>query len=323
MGLRFETLRLTRGANEQWWRYGASGLAAWSYLWGSSAVSEETLRIVEQVRTRGVAVSHVDRLFPTRDAFSELRSHVGSLTDRSGHQIDRARERRGEILQVSLTGEHPTLELTDPVVRFLMTPELTAVAGHFYRMAPRLLECKVWQTIAADSTPVRTQRWHRDRPGDRHVLKCFVYLNDVTDGSGPFCFAPGTHLGGDVEPSQAAVLEGKVERFDDANVDDQLEVMRCTGPVGTVVFADTTGLHMGGRSVFGERLMITAQYASAAAWQRPYFDVTEPSAAESTVASAAATGSADRNTRYALGLDPPPRARHLRRNRRVGHDALT
>jgi len=309
MGARFVTLRRARGFNETWWRYGASGLAAWSYLWGSSAVSGEALEIVERLRTEGVAVTHVDRLLPGSEIFCQLRHHVAGLVADHAGEIQQARRRRSEVRQVSMTGEHPTLSPTDPVVRFLLTPALADVAGLYYRMAPRLLECKVWQTVASDADPVRTQRWHRDRPGDRHVLKCFVYLNDVSESCGPFCFCPGTHQGGGIAPSRAAVLEGKVERFDDEGVESGLDVLRCTGPVGTIVFADTTGLHMGGRSVFGERLMITAQYGSAAAWQRPYFEALD--------------GPADRSTRYALGIGRAPRVRHLRHGRRSHQEAET
>ena len=301
MGVRFETLRRTRGTHETWWRYGASGLAAWSYLWGSTGFGDEALAVVEQLRTHGVAISHVDRLLPDPEAFSAIRHHVAALQARKAGEVVAARSRRGEVRQVSLTGDRPTVSIDDPVVRFLLDPPLAEVAGLFYRMTPRLLEAKVWQTVASDAAPSGTQRWHRDRPGDRHVLKCFVYLNEVRESSGPFCFCPGTQVGGSVVPRTAVVMDGKVERFDDGGVESELDVVRCVGPVGTVVFADTTGLHMGGRSVFGERLMITSQYGSAAAWQKPYFDV--------------AGRPRDRPGRYALGMDRPPRVRHLRRDR--------
>ncbi|MBV9953299.1 MAG: hypothetical protein JO291_15200 [Acidimicrobiia bacterium] len=298
MGLRFEALRRVRGGNEAWWRYGANGLAAWSHLAAAHALPEAVLDIDGQLTTTGVAVSHVEDLFGDVRPFTSLRLHVERLLVVKGPAIRDARAQGEDSVQVSLTGEHPTLRPTDPLVRFVLDPRLVAVPDHFYRMPARLLECKVWQTIAGRNAPVRTQRWHRDRPGDRHVVKCFVYLNDVDDDAGPFCFALGSQRGQLPMDGVASGRDGLVDRFDDATVESAFSIRRCSGPAGTVIFANTTGLHMGGRSTAGERLMLTAQFGSAAAWQRRYFDAPEIPV--------------QRSTAYALGVARPPRAKHMR-----------
>jgi ectoine hydroxylase-related dioxygenase (phytanoyl-CoA dioxygenase family) len=49
-------------------------------------------------------------------------------------------------------------------------------------------------------------RWHRDY-NDQHLVKVFVYLVDVDEGTGPFEYVPGSARGGryaDIWPWQPA-----------------------------------------------------------------------------------------------------------------------
>ena len=53
-------------------------------------------------------------------------------------------------------------------------------------------------TAAGGSGRIASQRWHRDF-NDKHLLKAFLYLVDVDEGTGPFQYVPGSAPGGRYE----------------------------------------------------------------------------------------------------------------------------
>ncbi len=103
-------------------------------------------------------------------------------------------------------------------------------------------------------------------------VKVFGFLDDVTEDNAPMVYWTGTHkdaewrwipdylrfnglerLNGDRNFSQYRVNEFERTREDFNRV-------TCTGPAGTVVIADTRGLHRGSMLTKGHRLQIFSQY---------------------------------------------------------------
>jgi hypothetical protein len=98
-------------------------------------------------------------------------------------------------------------------------------------------------------------------------VKTFLYLRDVNENHGPFCYIPGTHNGGpfrEVYPQKVAVgvypKDGQVDKRFSA---DQRKI--CTGSAGTLIFCDTTGFHKGGHPIERGRLVFNAVYTTNAA----------------------------------------------------------
>ncbi|TCM20501.1 hypothetical protein EDF56_102162 [Novosphingobium sp. PhB165] len=122
----------------------------------------------------------------------------------------------------------------------------------------------------ADGTELGPRQWHRDRE-DRKMIKLAVYCSDVTDRGGPF------ELISRVDPSQG-VDDRYVYEFGTPEVlnerlgaDYSRDVVSCTGPVGTVVFADTARFfHRGAPAHDKDRAALFYGYF-ANSTRHPYF----------------------------------------------------
>jgi len=103
--------------------------------------------------------------------------------------------------------------------------------------------------------------WHRDSPV-HHQTKAICYLSDVTDDNGPFQYIPssnskasviGAYLKGIFSPGQY--------RFSETELNDYCsergqEVVDMTAEAGTLLFADTKGIHRGKPIKNGRRYVL-------------------------------------------------------------------
>jgi hypothetical protein len=92
-----------------------------------------------------------------------------------------------------------------------------------------------------------------------------VYLTDVDEGAGPFTYAPGTHLLGNVKTEPEYHMENGVKRTVDEQMDKIVpkeKWVTALVPKYTVVFADTHGYHKGGLAREHDRLLYTCMYTS-------------------------------------------------------------
>ncbi len=87
-----------------------------------------------------------------------------------------------------------------------------------------------------------SQSWHFDPEGE-HVIKAFLFFDEITDEAGPFQYAIGSHL--DTREvaigSNGYAAQGSVEK---SFAPDEIRTCHC--PAGTIVFSNTHGLHRGG-----------------------------------------------------------------------------
>jgi hypothetical protein len=112
---------------------------------------------------------------------------------------------------------------------------------------------------------VASQNWHVDFD-DKHLLKAFVYLSDVGAGHGPFEYVPGSQPGGphhSVRP-WVPMGYGRVLDEDLAKSVPAETIATFTGPKGTLILCNTSGLHRGGFATAGPRVLATATYCSPA-----------------------------------------------------------
>ena len=85
-----------------------------------------------------------------------------------------------------------------------LSPYLLDVASAYLRMWPKLSYVDLWYTVPqpAEAKRVASQLWHYDFD-DKHLLKAFLYLDDVDPETGPFEYVAGSQPGGphhDVRP---------------------------------------------------------------------------------------------------------------------------
>jgi len=106
--------------------------------------------------------------------------------------------------------------------------------------------------------------WHRD--SFTNQFKAIVYLNDVDASGGPFQFVRGSHrLGAMIQDRRVAGMSVSQSRVDDSQIAKLVaqqpdRLLTLTGKAGTVILADTTGLHRGMPIVAGTRYALTNYY---------------------------------------------------------------
>ncbi len=118
-----------------------------------------------------------------------------------------------------------------------------------------------------DDRHVGTRLWHQDAE-DVHVVRMVIYLNDVTEGGGPFEYVPRStglrykrFAGGDGELTN--------ERMRAVMPYDRWK--RVTGPAGTVVLADTAKVfHHESLQTERERSVVMIGYSSRRPTGREY-----------------------------------------------------
>lgn len=158
-------------------------------------------------------------------------------------------------------------------LRLALEPRLLEAVAGYYRMWPRLHQIALHiNSPTSEPVPRATQLWHRD-DGDLKVVKVFVYLVDVDETNGPFCYIPKTQALGalaqvwpDQLPDQGVMT--LYERETRAT-DEEMSVSvppalwkTCVGPKHTMILADTTGYHRGLKPVSGTRIMLSLTYSS-------------------------------------------------------------
>jgi hypothetical protein len=163
--------------------------------------------------------------------------------------------------------------------RACLSPHLLDVANGYLRMWSKLSYVDLWYTVpqTEGAERVASQLWHYDFD-DRHLLKAFLYLDDVDAATGPFEYVAGSQPGGryhEVRPWKPMGY-GRVpeEEVQQGVPDDAIRTF--TAPRGTIIFCNTSGLHRGGFATARARVLATATYcspASLAALSQRNYDV--------------------------------------------------
>ncbi len=166
-----------------------------------------------------------------------------------------------------------------PLIRFGVCHELldsvTAALGE----PVRLHSANIWVTLPSiRQEPIYSQQWHRD-PEDNSLIKVFLYLRDVDADCGPFQYILESHqrdwdyCSRGTYPTQAQVEATGRERLAEMTS----RVREFTGPTGTLVLANTSGLHRGGHS---NKLRLNAawMYTTINSPHERYFQVPAPPA---------------------------------------------
>lgn len=230
------------------------------YAASSPQLTEAQKRVVQELSTDGIAISHLDELFPGRSMLAVLQSEMRRLESR-------ATPNEKKMFLTQLIELYPVLDVESPFVTFALSPEVLGCVSAYLGMWPKLFyyTLGVTEPVEPGLLPRQSQNWHRD-PEDRFLCKVFVYLTDVDASSGPFTYVRRStrgHEWGNVYPQRPPhgryPPEGEVERRIPAS-----DIRSCTGRAGTVIFADTSGLHKGGYATANRRVMSTTGFITSA-----------------------------------------------------------
>jgi hypothetical protein len=230
-------------------------------------------RVVDQLRVEGYAVLPLAELVPEAEVRDELDANAAQfvaeteagLAEEAAGGEAALRRRAGKEFLVRKYAYGVALGLDDPWLRLGLDRRLLDVANAYLEMWSKLEYVDVWYTPPADGGERKSsQRWHRDF-NDRHLLKAFVYLVDVDEGTGPLEYVPRTAPGGELEhlwpwrplgenyPPQDELAERAADR-----------AVTFTAPKGTIIFCNTCGFHRGGFATENPRVLATFTWDSPA-----------------------------------------------------------
>ena len=257
------------------WRYGYNLHPSLNFhLTRPSLSSTAAVRVLSDLDRNGIAITSVEELLGDHRIFDRLAAEVDAMLEKRAAEIEFLKSKAlssDEIgvktFNVELLGSTVEFDPESVYARFALNDALLDIANAYFRMIVKLRYYNVWYTFATDTEPRESQLWHFDRE-DKYILKAFVYLRDVDEGGGPFTYVPGTHPKGvrrDKLPEY--FLEKNVRRSTDEQMAEAVPEshwVRGTGRKGTIIFADTRGMHKGGEARTSDRLMYTCMYTSPA-----------------------------------------------------------
>lgn len=253
------------------WRYGLKLKPTLRFRLHQPALTGEAARVVAGLTRDGVALTSVPALLGPTSCFDDLSVEVTRLQNNLQDRIAEARSfsQKGEIEMERKTylfeyvHGNPALDPQSIFTRFALQPNIWQIANAYIGMATRMGYCNVWHNFPSQAQPRQAQLWHRDPDDLYYVVKVFVYLADVDEGNGPFTYAARTHRKGRVRQEPDYHLEGDTKRSTDeqmAAVVPRDQWVTCTGPRGTIVFADTKGYHKGGLVKQRDRVLYTCMF---------------------------------------------------------------
>lgn len=228
---------------------------------GGQALVQE--RIVDDLEKFGVALARVSEFSQFEPhAFAEMESWI------KANEVNLKQKDRKKFLfsyYGSEDSEKP-LDLRNPIVSFFLQQSVLEIVCSYLGYVPQLYEVYIEKTMPIGmDAPTFSQNWHRD-PEERRTLKVFLYLNDVSQESGPFTYVRGSaptsrgpysNLFPQDLPHGCYPSEQQVK--DRIRQEDMLSM---EGGAGTVIFCDTAGLHKGGHATSRHRIMATAYFPS-------------------------------------------------------------
>ena len=225
-------------------------------------LSENESLILNDLLKDGVAITNIQEL--SEGVYENL---ISWKTERKKNFSPKSFKKG--FLNYYLGGNHDSsyenLNYFDPLLEFSLSNSLLKIINSYFKLFSRLiyLEFNETKIVKKDVLAKSSQNFHRD-PGIKGCIKVFIYLNDVEKGGGPFTYIKRTHkygkynslfkprffgVGG-VYPSLRDISE-KIEAEN---------IYEIYGKSGTVIIADTTGIHKGGFSTIKKREMTTSTY---------------------------------------------------------------
>lgn len=217
-------------------------------------------RIIRDLQERGAAATHIDELFPGENLLPRFQAYASELEKN-------AKTKGTKPYLRYFFDPVPTLDFSNPLFSFAVRPQIVDTVNGYLDVWSEFYFFVMNKSLpVGDSVmPKKSQRWHRDFE-DKKMCKVFLYLSDVDEHSGPFIYAEESHYGKRFGRtcSQKPPL-GAYPPAEDIEEKIPAAVMKTyTGPAGTIIFCDTSGIHRGGYATQKERLMLTLGFRTAA-----------------------------------------------------------
>jgi hypothetical protein len=232
----------------------------------SNTLSTEGRQIVNRLRTQGICTCPASSLIATPEYLETLGIVAHNATVRAAEEINQRRTLITGGINVdpivTCFGDRDFVD--DKHTSLALAGEIPLVADAYFGQTARLRYMDVWKRLVTSHAPSGSHYWHRDDDAPT-VLKVFVYLTKASHDNGALHYIPATHVLGHRECSPEFFIEPGHEnrRTSDTQMSSVIPVSEwfiASGPIGTLVLADTTGFHRGSLCRHNEALVFTAMF---------------------------------------------------------------
>jgi hypothetical protein len=135
---------------------------------------------------------------------------------------------------------------------------LPDIASHYLKCRPVITSLDSWYVAPIDNSlqaaslySAAAQTYHYDMDWIK-FLKFFVNLTEVKEYHGPFEFILGSHK----KKDKRYFKDGRFEELYGESA-----IIKATGPAGSMLAADTSGIHRDGRAIAGFRQVLQVEFA--------------------------------------------------------------
>lgn len=238
-------------------------------------LTEVQRQVLDGLNSRGIASVHFEQLFDDTKLWHCLAANVNRwLNTREVKDKECAYKNGGYrnavakeyIIQLfDINKWQSIISWDNQWLQLALRPQILDIVNTYMGLMSKLMHINLWNTIPLEYNRPLTgsQRWHRD-PEDIRLVKVFLYFTDVGSLSGPLHYVANSRRGeryGSLWPQQ--IPGGSVPPLDAVEmVIPSADWEVCMHPAGTLIFADTTGLHMGGRASKANRVLATWEFTS-------------------------------------------------------------
>ena len=212
-----------------------------------SKAEDRVLFLSNQIKDDGYVV--IDNI-PEIDADTLFEDIKKFYTNEELIESSGINQKDGELAGITYAGFEDLIDIRG-VIDFCEHPLLLGVADEYLGCKSKIAGISSWKTKFLRNKASNAQQFHRDIDALKW-LKVFVYLTDVDDHNGPHVYVEKTH---------------KLNRFisfrrikDDEIVSSGLEEEHIKGLKGTVIVADSFGLHKGLAPKEGYRAILQVTY---------------------------------------------------------------
>ena len=157
---------------------------------------------------------------------------------------------------------------SDPLLRLAVSRSMLDAVAEVAGEPCRLLSAEIWHILPDCATRPRewSHNWHRD-PECAPCVKAMLFMRDVTEESGPFEYVVQSH-------NRFAELSPPGRYADQSAVDVEVptaDKRRFLCEAGTVLIANTAGIHRGGYTQGRPRLNAVWTYLPSRVNVKPLF----------------------------------------------------
>ena len=285
------------------WSYFANPRSARRLHRQRAVLNETQQRILSSLNSRGIAICHFKDLIDDQSRYDRVCESGKVFVDcaeeflgkfRSGdeyhgaisldHNLHKVRrymsdgERVGsDDYLIKMFPEAPCLCVENEWLRLAFDNRVLDVVNHYLRVWGKLTYLDLWYAMPSGErlSRIGSQRWHRD-PEDKRMLKLYLYLADASAASGPLQYIPDSCRGGRYEHTWPRRRPDGIPYPPQETIEAEIgpsNWITCTGPKGTLVLCDTSGLHRGGINTNGRRVAATWTFVTPASLYPRRFEV--------------------------------------------------